>query len=119
MSCKYSKAWIGRCDKDCDGDYCVKHINEKCIICHNQATHECDNTHFLVCGTPLCDNPLCDTIHEVMAHGWDLDKFMKWTGRKHTDSEKDYIKKFIEDKEEEYRQIIEKFKQSIRKSVNE
>lgn len=110
MSCKYTKAWIGKCNEKCEGDYCHQHTNKKCFVCGSQATHECDNTQGLVCGSPLCDSLVCDTIHEIISHGWNLKKFMDWTGREHTDSEVTYINEFVEKKEVEYQKILEKIK---------
>lgn len=57
MSCKYNKAWVGDCKKDVvDGGFCEEHKKKTCIVCGNQATHECSETGQFVCGAPLCDD---------------------------------------------------------------
>lgn len=63
--CKFDKAWIGYCKKETvEGEnYCAEHINTKCAICGEQATHECAETFQFVCGTPLCDKESCRIKH--------------------------------------------------------
>lgn len=62
--CRYVIAYVGECvNKSADGtDYCSKHLGKKCVVCGEQATHECHETCGLVCGDPLCNN--CE--HEVV-----------------------------------------------------
>lgn len=58
--CKFDIDWIGRCNKDCVGEYCEHHENLKCSVCGNQSTHSCDNTFGqFVCGAILCDSCTC------------------------------------------------------------
>ena len=55
--CLFIKAWCGRCTKDCgDSGYCEEHGAMKCVVCGEQATHDCDYTGQFVCGFPLCAN---------------------------------------------------------------
>lgn len=61
--CKFDVAWVGRCKSEPEADYCSKHVEEKCRICGEQATHECPETFQFVCGFPLCDNPKCKVRH--------------------------------------------------------
>jgi hypothetical protein len=99
----YVEPWVGTCVEE----NCQKHKEKVCCVCGKPATHGCDNTQFLVCGFPLCNDKVCDTIHEVMFHGWDLKKFMDWTGREHTEEEIDYINKYITETREKYKKLAE------------
>jgi len=70
--CKFNIAWVGICKKNnVEGkEYCLEHLNEKCSICGKQATHSCDETNQLVCGTPLCDSLECELQHFYKTHGY-------------------------------------------------
>lgn len=59
--CDYVRAWSSQCGRlvEDDGDYCEDHVLRKCCVCHRQATHDCDETWFLVCGKPLCGSCRC------------------------------------------------------------
>jgi hypothetical protein len=113
MKCKYDKPWIGKCNVECNNEYCEEHQKEKCCVCGQQATHGCDNTQFLVCGTPLCDNPLCDTIHKVYSHNWEIKDFMEWTGRKHTEEEIQYVNKYVKERKMAIQKILDKIKSKL------
>jgi hypothetical protein len=64
--CKFNMSWAGDCKKDAiDGSYCNQHKDVKCKVCGKQATHECGETYFLVCGTPLCDSCSCPCTKKV------------------------------------------------------
>lgn len=102
MKCKYVISWKGKCNKESDSEYCEEHTEKKCCICGEQATHGCDNTQFLVCGFPLCDSLVCDTIHEVLFHGWKLNDFLRWTGREHSEKEITYINEYVANKRKEW-----------------
>lgn len=67
MRCKYTKAYIGRCENEAiEGeDYCEEHLDLECSSCGEQATHECTETFGLVCGAPLCD----DCEHKIFEDG--------------------------------------------------
>lgn len=56
--CKYSRAYsYDLCGAEADESLiCVKHKKEKCCVCSNQATNECNYTGQFVCGARLCDN---------------------------------------------------------------
>ena len=56
--CNFDEAWRGKCKNEnvINSDYCKKHIDLKCIVCGNKATHTCDHTFQFVCGAELCDN---------------------------------------------------------------
>lgn len=56
--CNFGVAWLGDCPAQVaeEGQRCEKHANLKCASCNAPATHTCDETGQLVCGTPLCDN---------------------------------------------------------------
>lgn len=61
-NCKYDLAWIGPCNKPCEGEFCEKHTGVMCCVCkEKQATQECDHAVSLVCGAPLCDT--CQHTH--------------------------------------------------------
>jgi hypothetical protein len=56
MQCKFNKVWIGKCGKPADeSGFCEEHKGVKCCSCGAQATRECNETGWLVCGAPLCD----------------------------------------------------------------
>lgn len=44
-------------------EYCLEHSKTNCVICGEQATHECAETFQFVCGTPLCDKEICKIKH--------------------------------------------------------
>lgn len=77
MKCEYGLAWIGSCGVD----DCTKHADIKCSSCGAPATHECDATFGLVCGSPLCD----DCTHELTPEGVNVSdlKHCKKTEQKH------------------------------------
>jgi hypothetical protein len=67
MTCKFSRAWIGECDKEADeSGFCREHGKEKCCVCGTQATRTCSETMALVCGAPLCD----DCEHTTQSNGY-------------------------------------------------
>lgn len=70
--CKFNEAWIGICKEENvnQTDYCEKHLNIKCDICGNQATHNCAETMQLVCGVNLCDSEECRLEHFYRTHGY-------------------------------------------------
>lgn len=70
--CKFNEAWIGICKgENVKGkDYCEKHLDVKCEICGNQATHNCAETMQFVCGTNLCDSLECKLEHFYRTHGY-------------------------------------------------
>lgn len=70
--CKFNEAWIGICNKESikEEDYCEKHLNTKCEICGNQATHNCSETMQFVCGINLCDSLDCKLEHYYKMHGY-------------------------------------------------
>lgn len=66
MKCKFEISWVGQCRKEAvDGElYCDNHLDEKCFICKEQATHDCETTMgAFVCGFPLCDKKECIEKH--------------------------------------------------------
>lgn len=67
MSCKFNKAWIGKCGEETvEGkDYCEEHLGIECSSCGKQATHSCSETFQFVCGAPLCD----DCEHKIAKDG--------------------------------------------------
>lgn len=70
--CKFNKAWIGICKQEnIKGyEYCEEHLNCKCAICGNQATHDCAETMQFVCGANLCDSLECKLEHLYISHGY-------------------------------------------------
>ena len=66
--CKFDKAWIGECGKEnVEGEYyCKEHLQVKCEVCGEQATHTCPEASSLVCGTPLCDKKECKVNHRCI-----------------------------------------------------
>lgn len=70
--CNFNKAWIGICkNENVNGkEYCTEHLEIKCSICGEQATHDCDETGQFVCGTPLCDSQECILKHYYINHGY-------------------------------------------------
>lgn len=55
-ACKFEKAWIGPCGKECEADFCKEHLQVKCCVCGKQAKRECSYCGQFVCGYPLCDD---------------------------------------------------------------
>jgi len=63
--CDFDTAWVGKCGAEAIDDpvgevheqppRCERHAKLKCVKCGKPATRECDMTHQLVCGVPLCD----------------------------------------------------------------
>src|SRR5690606_685190 len=74
-NCKFNIAWVGKCNEKTQNDYCKKHSQMKCSVCGEQATHDCYETGFLVCGSPLCDNKFCKIVHDVRQHGCNIDDY--------------------------------------------
>jgi hypothetical protein len=73
--CKFTKAWIGKCNVETENEYCEEHSEMKCSVCGEQATHDCYETGFLVCGSPLCDSELCKIVHYIRQHNCKLDDY--------------------------------------------
>lgn len=69
--CKFNTAWVGMCKNEAiqGTEYCEEHSKVKCSICGEQATHDCDLTDMLVCGSPLCDSAQCHLQHLKRSHG--------------------------------------------------
>jgi hypothetical protein len=59
--CRFEKVYRGYC-KEPGYPFCEEHKHTRCITCGEQATTECDKSHQLVCGAPLCDT--CEHIHD-------------------------------------------------------
>lgn len=63
-TCKFQLAWIGKCKNPANSlGFCTDHIGERCVSCGQQATHQCSETGFGVCGASLCDqcsHTLCE-----------------------------------------------------------
>lgn len=69
--CKFSEAWVGTCNNSIsEGEFCSKHLEIKCSICGKQATHTCEQTTVVVCGTPLCDDLECKLKHFYTTHNY-------------------------------------------------
>ena len=73
-TCRFAIAWQGPCGKSTvDGeDFCKTHLaggeykpfdKSRCVVCKEQATHECSETFQFVCGFPLCDKKECKHKH--------------------------------------------------------
>lgn len=72
MKCKFAKAWVGKCGKETDHEFCDEHENLKCVSCGKQATHECPVGSSVMCGDPLCDTCKHETWNiENFAYGQD------------------------------------------------
>ncbi len=56
-ACMFSEPWIGLCKEPRvkGGIVCVKHAEEKCQVCGDQAYTRCQASRGLMCGIPLCD----------------------------------------------------------------
>ncbi len=39
-----------------NSDFCEGHSKNKCCSCGEQATHDCLEQSWFICGWPLCDN---------------------------------------------------------------
>lgn len=77
--CKFFKAWVGLCSKECEKDYCEEHSDIQCCgyvtvrepdkvylkRCENRATQTCSIAVSLVCGYPICNE--CE--HLRSGHG--------------------------------------------------
>jgi hypothetical protein len=74
-NCKFDKSWIGKCNKETENTYCEEHSKMKCGICGEQATHDCYETGFLVCGYPLCDSKFCKALHYIRSHNFNIDDY--------------------------------------------
>jgi hypothetical protein len=114
--CKFNKAWIGICNKEniIGEEYCEEHLQIKCSVCGEQATHDCHETNQFVCGTPLCDKLDCKLIHFYQSHGYafgelvELEKELNITPFKIIVSKINYgIGKFAEWCNENYRDRLE------------
>ena len=66
--CNFDEAWMGKCRKETvEGEhYCEEHLQVKCAVCGEQATHTCPEASSLVCGTPLCDKKECRDKHRCI-----------------------------------------------------
>ncbi len=55
-TCRWMKAWIGRCKTEAlEGDFCAEHSGKVCCGCGEIADHDCPETVGpLVCGQLLC-----------------------------------------------------------------
>lgn len=73
--CKFRKAWVGNCknDKVENTNYCTEHMEQKCSVCGEQATHDCSETNQFVCGVLLCDSNKCKLEHFYYHHGYAFD----------------------------------------------
>lgn len=80
--CRYQPCWQKRCNKECEGEFCATHLNEKCSVCGEQASNECDHTGQFVCGAPLCDSCEGFTDTSKPSGGWG---FMNHSHRKRSD----------------------------------
>lgn len=57
FGCRYRPAYSGRCNVIAGSNgFCSRHAGQKCRVCGDQATNECNHTGQFVCGTPLCDD---------------------------------------------------------------
>ena len=66
MQCRYDKGWAGKCKNIVyESGFCEKHKKRKCVVCGEQATHDCNETGQFVCGAPLCD----DCTHNIHPEG--------------------------------------------------
>lgn len=72
--CKFDEAYRGNCKADEEEDgFCKKHKETVCVVCKEQATHDCDSNQMnLVCGTPLCDKMTCAFDHKLRTHSGDI-----------------------------------------------
>lgn len=57
-ACTFDKAWVGKCGKPAEGEFCPEHTGLKCCSCGAPANHTCYETGQFVCGELLC--PECD-----------------------------------------------------------
>ncbi len=77
--CKFDICWVGRCKGQAThGEFCEKHSETRCCVCHQQAVTECDHTGQFVCGAPLCANCEGHTDTSQSPGGWG---FMNHTHR--------------------------------------
>lgn len=109
--CKFTKAWIGKCNNETENEYCQEHSEMKCSVCGEQATHDCYETGFLVCGSPLCSNKMCEIIHYIRMHKCQPDE------NKLTKNELSLIK-IIMDQDNQYRDLMVKYFDEIKKNKN-
>ena len=64
--CCFDNGWAGKCKNEAiENGFCEEHKDVKCCSCVEKATRLCDETGFLVCGAPLCDN--CE--HTIRSNG--------------------------------------------------
>lgn len=58
FGCRYRPVYTyNRCNRFAiENGLCAQHLEEKCISCGGQATHECSYSGQFVCGYPLCDD---------------------------------------------------------------
>lgn len=84
--CRYEMAYCyDPCGKECDeSGICEVHKQRKCVVCGEQATHECNYTGQFVCGAPLCDN--CEE-----GQAGDSNKGLGWGFIGHTHRRKDKV----------------------------
>ena len=111
MKCKFNKAWSGPCNIE-TGDailYCKEHIDLKCCVCGNPATHDCAETGGFVCGAPLCDG--CE--HKLDKEGTNG---IMCSGGHCKKGEQEYhnwlIQEIIKDNQKEFDKEVERIKQA-------
>jgi len=63
--CKFMLNLHTKCDEDAfyDSLYCIKHKEERCIVCNNFASHYCFESYN--CEGPLCSNQFCVTHYNL------------------------------------------------------
>jgi len=68
--CKFQLQFIGKtCSRSEVRDgYCSIHLNFKCVICGEQATHLCTETESFICQTRLCSKTECTLQHYYRNH---------------------------------------------------
>lgn len=91
-NCKFSRAWIGPCKEDTNGEYCEEHTKLKCSSCGAQATRDCAETMQFVCGAPLCD----DCEHTIRENGCNSGAPLPQDYKAHCKKDKQIYKSWIE-----------------------
>lgn len=55
--CTFTEPWRGECGKmvtSTDPPRCEEHEGRTCIVCDETAVTQCDASHGMMCGAPLC-----------------------------------------------------------------
>ena len=113
--CMFDIALVGQCSNSATHrGYCEVHVKEKCIICGEQATHECPETLGLVCGSPLCDNFECRVKHHPKYYDLTLEQWCRMYNLNSSDSMFEGVSK---DEVLSYNNFVDLFVKGVQREI--